>query len=198
MNIKKLQLLAALASLAFVTAANAQIFTGSMGVVVDPFVTPTSAYTASSLTLNGLNLITTSETGTFAALVPAHSDLTAYTTTITGLSASPLADSIPNFFVFSTPDAFFATSGTTPNNRFGFNLVTIAETSAGVFSGTGTLVDTTAAYANTPATFTLSFSGAQNYSFTLAAVPEPTTTMIVGACLLLPFTLRLLRKNPRA
>ena len=183
----------ALGCLAFAHAATAAPMTGSMGVVVYPFGTPSDSFSASSLTLNAQNLITTAESGDFAAQVPSHGDLTAYSTTITGLSASPLADSIANFFVFSTPDAILATSGTTPNNRFEFNLSTITETgyvstSVASFSGTGTLVDTLGAFDNTPAQFTLNFSGPSNYSFTFAAtsVPEPTTlglvtTGLVGA-----------------
>jgi hypothetical protein len=181
---------------AFAGAANAQIFTGSMGVVANPFGTLTSSWTASTLTLNAINLITPSETGTFLAQVPSHSDLTAYATTITGLSTSPTADSIPDFFVFSTPDAFFATSGTTPNNRFDFNLATITDVGGGVFRGTGTLVDTQGAYANTPAQFTLSFSGAQNYSFTMAAVPEPSSFgLLFGGLGLLVWIHRARRRN---
>jgi hypothetical protein len=178
----------ALACLAFAHAAIAAPMTGSMAVVVYPLATPTSSFTASSLTLNAQNLITTGSTGDFAAQVPSLSDLTANTTTIAGLSASPLADSIANYFVFATPDAIFGGAGTTPNNRFDFNLATITEPSLGVFSGTGTIVDTatSGAFDNTPAEFTLSFSSASNYSFTIAAVsvPEPTTLGLIATGLM--------------
>jgi hypothetical protein len=180
---------------AFAGAANAQMMTGSMGVAADPFVTFTGSWTASSLTMSAINLITTSEQGTFLALVPSHSDLTAYTTTITGLSTSPTAENIPDFFVFSTPDVTFATSGTTPNNRFEFNLATITDVGGGVFTGTGTLVDTTAAYANTPGIFTLSFPD-DVYSFTIAAVPEPSSLcLLIGGLGLLVWTNHARRRN---
>jgi len=176
----------ALAGLAFATAANASVMSGSMAVVVDPFAPSTASYTGSSVNLNAQNLITTGEQGTFLSEVPAHSDLTADSATITGLSTTPLADSIGDFFVFSTPDAILGTLGTSPNNRFDFNLLTITEASytgpsaGAVFTGTGTLVDTQAVYSNTPAEFTLSFpDGGGNYSFTFATVPEPTTVGLI-------------------
>ncbi|MGA2585097.1 MAG: PEP-CTERM sorting domain-containing protein [Tepidisphaeraceae bacterium] len=176
-------------------AANASVMTGSMGAVVDPFVTSTATYTSSSVTLFAQNLITTAESGTFATEVPSHGDLTADATTITGLSTSPLSDSISDFFVFSTPDATLLTSGTSPsNNRFDFNLATITEpTYLGVgagasFSGTGTLVDTANIYSSTPAEFTLSFpDGNGTYSFTIATVPEPTSlaSLCIGSLVLI-------------
>ena len=87
----------ALAGLAFASAANASVMSGSMAVVVDPFVSSTASYTASSVNLNAQNLITTAEQGTFLSEVPAHSDLTADSATITGLSTTPLSDSIGDF-----------------------------------------------------------------------------------------------------
>src|ERR1700722_18788649 len=93
----KLAVAGALACLAFAHAATAAPLTGSMGIVPSPFVASSASFTASSLTMNAPNLITTAESGDFLTQVPAHSDLTANTTTITGLSTSPLADSIYNF-----------------------------------------------------------------------------------------------------
>jgi hypothetical protein len=176
------------AGLAFASAANAQMMSGSDAVNA----LGNGSFATSSLTLAATNFFTAAGIGTFAT-VPEFSYLTASTTTITGLSTSPLADSIPDLFVFSTP-GILGSSGTTPNNRFDFNLLTITETSSslGDFTGTGTLVDTTAAYAPTPAIFTLGFSGANNYSFTIAAepVPEPTTIGLVAIGLLGALTIR--------
>jgi hypothetical protein len=165
------------------------------------------SFTSSSVTLTTPTLITTSETGMFASLVPPHSDLTSYTGTLTGLSATPATEDINNFFQFSTPDSTFGTSGTTPNNRFDFDLATLSETTyisspqTATFSGIGMLIDTTGQYASSPADFTLSFSGQDSYSFTLAvvSVPEPGRYGIysgVVACLAILFGL--LRHRPNS
>lgn len=117
------------------------------------------------------------ETGTFSSLVPTYSELTSYSGALTGLSATPTTEDIDNFFVFSSPDSLFGASGTTPNNRFEFNLGTLSEVYYnGQFAnyvGTGTLVDSLGTYASSPAQFDLSFSAEGNYSFVLATVPEP-------------------------
>jgi hypothetical protein len=65
------------------------------------------------------------------------------------------------------------------------------------FSGTGTLVDTQGAYANTPAQFTLSFpDGGGTYSFTIAAVPEPSSFgLLFGGLGLLVWTNHARRRN---
>jgi len=187
MNIKKLQLLVAMASLAFVGAANAQQMTGSFGV--SDFYAGGSA-SAGTLTLFETALITSSETGIFLTLVPAHSDLTAYTNTISGIGSSPTTENISDYLVFSTPDATFGSSGTTPNNRFEFNLATLQYLGDGsgtyAFAGQGTLVDSQGQYANTPAEMTVSFSGPGTYSFSFAAepVPEPSTIGLVAIGLL--------------
>ena len=173
----------AIASLAVGVSANAApALTGSLGVADFP---GGGSYTSSSLTLTSPTLITTSESGILGSLVPAHSDLSSYTGTLSGLSATPTVENISSYFLFSTPDATFGTSGTTPNNRFDFNLYNLSEPSDGVYFGTGTLVDTTGAYASSPADFTLSFSGQGSYSFTLATIPEPTQYGMLAAILAL-------------
>lgn len=174
----------AVISAIFVGAANANpSFNGTMGVSEEFFI-QTGSYTATSLTLDAGNVVTGGATGTFLTEVPIHSDLTAYAGTITGLSSSPASVNIPNYFVFSSPDSFFGTQGTTPVNRFAFNLDSLTAGGGGFFTGTGTFVDTGAVYADTPGIFTLSFSGPNAYSFTMAAVPEPTTLSLLAAGLL--------------
>ena len=198
MNTKKLQLLVAAISLACTSAANAQLFSGSIAVgtgLTGPF---TATYSSSSFTLNANNVVTGSPQGTFA-LIPSLSNMTADSTIVSGLSSAPLADSIPDFFVFSSTGPFGA-SGTTPNNRFDFNLTTITDLGGGAFSGTGTLTDTQGTYTPTLADFTLNFSSSINsspgsYSFTLASesesavsTPEPTTwALLLGGLGLLAF-----------
>ena len=180
----KFAIAAAVASLALAGSAKAALMNGSFGVVVSPFAASTASFTATSFNLSAANLITSAEAGTFVSDVPALSDLTASTANITGLSASPTADPIASFFVFSSPDATFVTSGTTPVNRFDFNLATVTSVTSNSFAGTGTLVDALGGvYDPTPAEFTLSFSGPSNYSFTVATVPEPTTISLVAISL---------------
>jgi hypothetical protein len=175
--------LIAIVVLAFCTRVKAADFTGSMDVVVDPFTVSTSFFTTSSFSLNQANLVTVDESGTFAALVPTLGDFTAYTGTVSGLSTSPVAESISDFFVFSTPDTTLSTSGTTPSNRFDFNLSSITETtdtgSTASFQGYGTLVDTLGTLTSTPATFDIAYSSQHGYTITLAAVPEPSTWVLL-------------------
>jgi hypothetical protein len=195
MKINKLQLVISLVGLTVAGSANAALqMTGGFAAGGD------GSYTDSSLALGAVDLIQGQGTGSFAA-VPDGGLLTANTTAITGLSGSPLAVSISDFFVFSSA---FIGSGTTPANRFDFNLATLSEAPGGVFSGTGTVVDTTGDFANTPATFTLSFGGSASESFSLtaepSAVPEP-STIISGAAMLLPFgagAVRKLRNSQKA
>jgi hypothetical protein len=197
----KLQLLMVVTGLAFVGTVNAQSFTGSMGV--NDWSGGTSYYNNSTLALSATNLITYSETGDFASVVPPLSDLIANTTILTGLSTSATAENISDYFVFSAPDAGFGSSGTTPVDRFNVTLTSITDLGSGTFTGTGTLYDTAVGgYDPTPVIFTIGFSGSPNtldanYSFTMAAVPEPTTMtiLIAGAALLLPFGVNRLRQR---
>ncbi len=198
----KKTLIIAAALITSISAVKAQLITGSLGV--EDFGTG-AGYTSSSLTLGNLNIVNSSEQGTFAALVPKLSDVTVDTTTLSGLSTSAKAEDITDFFVFSSPD-FLTASGTSPENRFDFTLTSITEVShsslSATFTGTGTLIDTDGVYSDTASTFTLTFAGASEYSFTLAGapVPEP-TTWAAGALMLLPMSvgaLRALRKKQTA
>jgi hypothetical protein len=189
MSTNKFKLLISVAGVMLSFMSKAQLLTGYIDA--NQLSSGTAAFTSSSLTLSSSNLITL-DTGTFNSLVPQNSDLTAYTGTISGLSSTALADSINGYFMFSTPNSGFGTSGTTPNNRFVFDLATVTEVAyyspeSAVFTGTGTIIDTTGAYANTPGAFNLTFSGPNTFSFSLAAVPEPSTfgILLVGAGALL-------------
>ncbi|MGA2246086.1 MAG: hypothetical protein ABSH48_13890 [Verrucomicrobiota bacterium] len=198
MNKKAIQLIISVVSLAAVGSANATL-TLQGGLAAGG----TGSFTSDSLTLNALQLVE-SATGDFSPAVQSGSELTANTTTISGLSTTALVVSVPDYFSFSST---LIAPGTSPSDRFEFNLASLTETSdsggLATFSGTGTLVDTTGAYASAPATFTLGFSGSAGESFSMdtepsvAPVPEP-STLIAGAAMLLPFgvgAFRALRKG---
>ena len=183
---KKLQFLLAGAVLAFTCAAKAQALSGS----ISASVWPNDAFgtTSSSLLLFQTNVISAA-TGDFASTVPVGGILYGYyPQSIDGLSTTPLTDPINNFFVFS--DHTFGVSGTTPIDRFDFDLATITEdsydsaTGAAVFSGTGTLVDSTGALSSQQADFTVDFSNSRNYTISIVTVPEPATVTLVTVGLL--------------
>jgi hypothetical protein len=196
---KKLHLIAsASAILAVASSAHATLIDGGLAAGA------TGSFTSSSLTLSGTQFVESSS-GDFSPEVQSLSGLTAYSSTISGLSSTALAVNIADYFSFSST---LIAPGTTPSDRFEFNLTSLTETFFGSgiadFSGTGTIVDTTGAFADTAATFTLGFSGPASESFSMstvaAPVPEP-TTIVAGASMLLPFgvgALRILRKSRKA
>jgi len=203
-----LSLAVAIAAVAFSARADAQVLDGSVSTVVDPFTASASMFTVSSFSLNQTNLITSDETGDFTTLVPALGDLTASTATISGLSATPITDSISDFLQFSSSDSTLNSLGTSPTDRFEFNLATIAETSftgsAATFEGTGTIIDTTGQFQPTTATLVLAYSSQKGYTLTLetvgsdsdpVTVPEPSTwaLMLGGLSLLVLFGRRVRR-----
>ncbi|HEX3628138.1 MAG TPA: PEP-CTERM sorting domain-containing protein [Verrucomicrobiae bacterium] len=197
MNLKKHYLLVpVILSLASTAGAQGNM-NGAVGVLEDSSLS--GSFTASSLTLDSSNFTQpASATGTFIGTVPDGTEVTAYSSTISGLSATPLTVSISNFLLIGTPGPvlpppFSQSPGTTPNNRFEFNLQTLEEPASGSFVGFGTLIDTapTGAYSPTAAEIDLSFSGANNYSFVLETVPEPTTlTLVLAGLGLLPLLRR--------
>jgi hypothetical protein len=180
-------------SLALAWETKAQFLTGSL--------TASSDFNGASATSSSITLVTSNtidfDSGGFAASVPTNSLLMVRgDLTISGLSTTPLSDSINDFFVFSYP-APGVGIGTTPFNRFDFDLSSITETSytggannTATFSGTGTIVDTTGAFQDTSAEFTVDFEHPSQYLITLEAVPEPATISLVTTGLLAAFALR--------
>ena len=160
------------------------------------------SYTSSSLTLNGFGLVE-SASGDFNPNVQSGSGATLYSQTIGSLSATAKTENISDFFTFSST---LLAPGTTPSDQYVFDLATLKEV-AGVFYGTGTVVDTVTSdgYAPTAADFTLSLAGNPGQSglgasfsmSTIAPVPEP-STIFAGASLLVPFSvgaIRMLRRG---
>lgn len=147
---------------------------GSFSVQEDSSLT--GSYSGSSLTLDSSNYTEPfiPATGTFATNVPEGTEVYAYSTQISGLSSTLESEPISNFLVIGGPGpALFGSPGTSPINRFDFNLQTLEEPTSGSFVGFGTLVDSTGAYTDTSAEFQLNFSGGSNYSFEIMTVPEP-------------------------
>ncbi len=177
--------------LALAGGAKAQYLTGTLTGEQFPGGPPFGSTTASSMRLFYTNIVQ-SASGTFAGIVPDNSVVTTYGSQISGLSTTPTTASINNFFRFSQQDAFggFQAPGTTPINRFEFSLETLMEdsynsgTGQALFTGTGTITDTTGAYEDTMADLTVTFSDATAYTFSLEAVPEPATMTLAAAGLL--------------
>jgi hypothetical protein len=182
--------------LSLASAASAQnYFNGVLSVQED--ATQSGAYTASSLTLDNLNYTEPliPATGMFGTTVPEGTEVYAYSSEISGLSSTPKTESISDFLVIGGPGpAPFDSLGTTPNDRFDFELQTLEESASqpGGFIGEGTLTDTTGQYSPTPAELAINFTpSSANYSFTVTAVPEPATlTLALAGLGVLPFLRR--------
>lgn len=192
MHFKNLHLVAVLLCLASVARAQEE-FTGTLGVQEDS--SQTGGFTDSSLTLDISNITQYGyATEDFQGTVPYGTEVTAYSATINGLSSGLSSLSISNFLQIGTAGAF-GSPGTTPLNRFDFNLQSLEESDPtnGQFIGYGTLVDTTGGYSDTPAELELSFNQSEPnfYSFTLEALPEPAAfTLLLAGIGVLPFLRR--------
>jgi hypothetical protein len=165
------------ACLAFAGATQAAPFTGSFGFIPG-LVNPggTASFDNSSLTMNSLETVSFGN-GTFAN--ESLATVTASTTPITGLSATPTAVNVPAFLSFALASQFSG-QGAGNGDQYVFNLQTLSETTPGGFGnflGTGILVDQNNVLDSTPATMTIGFTGTgNNFAGTLsAAVPEPAT-----------------------
>jgi PEP-CTERM motif len=141
------------------------------------------SYTASSLTMDPTNFTEpfSPANGTFSTTMPEGTEVDAYSVAISGLSSSSFeAESITNFLIIGGPGPT-GSPGTSPLNRFVFDLQSLEEPTPGTFVGYGTLTDTTGDFADTSAQMTLGFSAANNYSINVATVPEPGSLAIALA-----------------
>ncbi len=174
-----------LAILAFVSAARAQTLIGTLSSTNNTSGFATSSSLGRSFSTNTI----VTATGNFTSLLPLGGYLVVRAGTISGLSSTPISDSINDYLSFSGRVPLTGAQGTTPNYRFDFDLQTIAEdsynssTGVALFTGTGTLVDTTGAYQNTPADLTVDFSSTHNFTLTLD-VPEPSAIALSATGLL--------------
>ncbi|HTV40844.1 MAG TPA: PEP-CTERM sorting domain-containing protein [Candidatus Sulfotelmatobacter sp.] len=181
MHFKHLYLVPVMLSLA--TVARAQDFNGQLGA--SEVLPGTGSFSDASLTLDAINYVGGTN-GTFI-VVPLGTEVTAYSTTISNLTSELEPISISNFLEIGTAGQF-GSDGTSPPNRFDFNLQSLEEyqydpaTSQSEFIGYGTLIDTQAGgYAPSEAELEINFLNANNYSFTLDTVPEPATFTLLLA-----------------
>ena len=184
---KTLHFLIAAASLAFTTAIHAQDFTGGIAIG------GVGSYTSSSLTL-GTNNVFESGDGTFAGLSFGFGSIA--NPEIDGLSGT-------STLTLSAPlPAYEISSSTTPVDEYAFEMtsITLESTSPNnVYQGTGEFIDNENVLTPTDATFTLSFSGPNSYSFSadvVQAAPEPSAWALALTCV--AFFVYLRRRNAQA
>lgn len=185
-------------------AAHADLPTLNGSFALNPFGKQPNSFghTATSLELASTNIITDTE-GAFTNLINLEDKVFGYTNLLSNIStsaANPTQVSIPNYLVFSAPYPLFGAPGSTPANRFEFNLSSIYSSGGSytAYFGTGTVVDTAGVYAPTAAQIALSFSSpsgfsGQNYGLSFAATgvaapggnpasptPEPSVFALAG------------------
>ena len=180
----------ALVTLVGVGRVNAQYLTGSITAASYPLSAQIGDDGSTSMRLGGTNIVQ-SATGNFAGIVPINGMMYSdYPTFFTGLSTTPktVSDELLDF------------PGTAYPYRFSFTLDTLAEETynsangAALFTGTGTIADSTGAYQTTSADLTVNFTSFGVYSFTLEAAPEPTTACLSVVGLFGLWMLRLRRR----
>jgi len=178
---KKLLALVLIGCLAVAGGARAQYLTGTLTGDADSN-TPLNnrEASASSMELSWSNVVQTTS-GSFVGNIPDNSIAMTYYHEIDGLSTTPTTVSINPFFTFLT--------AVSPG-RFSFDLGTLTEdsydsgTGQALFTGTGTIIDRTGAFENTPGDLTVTFTSPEAYTFSLEAVPEPATMSLAAAGLL--------------
>lgn len=171
-------LVSVILSLAGVAGAQGTM-NGSMSVQEDSNQTGSYSSTSISMDYSNYSQPFIPASGSFTN-VPQGTEIYAYSSSITGLSSTLTSEPISDFLVIGGAGPT-GSLGTTPVDRFDFNLQTLEETSPGIFTGYGTIVDTTGFFSDTAAEIQLNFSSANNYSFDLESVPEPTTLALALA-----------------
>lgn len=177
-NMKKRRMLFLIGFVALIGAGrvNAQYLTGSITAASYPLSAPIGVDGVSSMELGGTNIVQSS-TGNIASILPVNSIVYSGPYDFRGLSTTPKTVS-EELFEFPVNTYPF---------RFTFTVDTLAEdsydstTGAALFTGTGTIADSTGEYQDTPADLTVNFTSGQVYSFTLEAVPEPATASLAVA-----------------
>jgi hypothetical protein len=149
-------------------------FVGSFSLGAN-FGATDGSFTSNSLTLDSSSFIGAG-TGDFSSLA-FHVVTPSTTGPLTGLSATPTAESV----IFDiTADDLQTGTGSASTIVYDFDMTSLAETSNGVFSGTGNFVDPSGTLATTAATFAISFSGPTSDAVSVAAAPEPSTYAMLG------------------
>ncbi len=179
-------LLLAGALLVFAGKAEAQSLTGSLSFTSLSTVPNFDGTTLILPPLNAINAFGLS--GNFVGMLPTPFDgLTINQTTVTfggGVAQLPQGG-ISDFIVFADTDD--GLKGTTPSNKFVFNLASLTLSAqignTWVFAGTGTLTDTDSADGfPTPSAATIGFTVSGNSvggSLTAMSVPEPSSAWLL-------------------